>query len=140
VRARAIRREVIDAVRVAALYDIHGNLPALDAVLADVPNDATILLGGDYVYGPFPEETLKRLRALGERAVWLRGNCDRELSEPGTGPGSSEVLDRVRQRLTPEQVQFLFDLPPAVTLPVDGSVRSSSATPRRTTTSTSSPT
>jgi putative phosphoesterase len=107
-------------VRVAALYDIHGNLPALEAVLAEVPDDATILLGGDHVYGPFPAETLARLRTLGERAVWLRGNCDRELSEPGTGPASPDVLDWVHERLTEEQVAFLFGLPATVTLTVDG--------------------
>jgi hypothetical protein len=45
-------------MRVAALYDIHANLPALEAVLADVPEDATIVLGGDHVYGPFPAETI----------------------------------------------------------------------------------
>jgi predicted phosphodiesterase len=108
------------AARVAALYDVHGNLPALEAVLAEVPADATIVLGGDHVYGPFPEETLARLRALGERAVWLRGNCDRELSEPGTGPASPDVLDWVRERLREDDVRFLHDLPPAATLSVDG--------------------
>jgi predicted phosphodiesterase len=105
---------------VAALYDVHANLPALEAVLADVPDDATILLGGDHVYGPFPAETLARLRGLGERAVWLRGNCDRELSEPGTGPASLDVLDWVRDRLSPEQVAFLHHLPATVTLTIDG--------------------
>jgi predicted phosphodiesterase len=107
-------------VRVAALYDVHGNLPALEAVLAQVPEEATILLGGDHVYGPFPAETLERLSALGERAVWLRGNCDRELSEPGTGPASLEILDWVRNRLTRQQAQSLLDLPVAVTLAIDG--------------------
>jgi predicted phosphodiesterase len=107
-------------MRVAALYDIHANLPALEAVLADVPEDATIVLGGDHVYGPFPAETLARLRELGERAVWLRGNCDRELSEPGTGPASLDVLDWVRERLSREQIEFLHCLPAAVTVAVDG--------------------
>lgn len=107
-------------MRVAALYDIHANLPALEAVLADVPEDAMILLGGDHVYGPFPAETLARLRGLGERAVWLRGNCDRELTEPGTGPASLDVLDWVRERLSREQVEFLHRLPATVTLAIDG--------------------
>jgi predicted phosphodiesterase len=106
--------------KVAALYDVHANLPALEAVLAEVPEDATILLGGDHVYGPFPAETLERLRGLGERAVWLRGNCDRELSEPGTGPASVEVLDWVRGRLSGEEIEFLSNLPATVTLTVDG--------------------
>jgi predicted phosphodiesterase len=105
---------------IAALYDIHANLPALEAVLAEVPDDATILLGGDHVYGPFPAETLDRLRALGERAVWLRGNCDRELSEPGTGPASLDVLDWVRERLSREEIRFLVELPPTLSLEVDG--------------------
>jgi predicted phosphodiesterase len=107
-------------VRVAALYDIHANLPALEAVLAEVPEDATIVLGGDHVYGPFPAETLARLRALGERALWLRGNCDRELSEPGAGPASLDVLDWIRERLDDEEIRFLFDLPPTLSLAVDG--------------------
>jgi predicted phosphodiesterase len=106
--------------RVAALYDVHANLAALEAVLADVPADATILLGGDHVYGPAPRETLERLRALGERAVWLRGNCDRELSEPGSGPASLDVLDWVRERLSDEDVEFLHGLPASTTLAVDG--------------------
>jgi predicted phosphodiesterase len=107
-------------VRVAALYDVHANLPALAAVLGEVPADATILLGGDHVYGPFPAETLERLDALGERAVWLRGNCDRELSQPGSGPASLDVLAWVRDRLTPGQVDRLARLPATLTLLVDG--------------------
>jgi predicted phosphodiesterase len=107
-------------MRVAALYDIHGNLPALEAVLAEVPTDATILLGGDYVYGPFPTETLECLRRLGKRAIWLRGNCDRELSEPGTGPASLDVLDWVRDRLSPDDIRFLHRLPTTATLTIDG--------------------
>jgi predicted phosphodiesterase len=107
-------------VRVAALYDVHANLPALDAVLADVPDDALIVLGGDHVYGPFPAQTLARLQGLGERAVWLRGNCDRELTEPGNGPASLDVLDFVRERLSAEQVRLLHGLPASVRLTVDG--------------------
>ncbi len=45
-------------MRVAALYDVHGNLPALDAVLAEVPDDAAIVIGGDVAAGPFPSATL----------------------------------------------------------------------------------
>ena len=61
-------------MRVAALYDIHGMPWALDAVLAKVEADA-IVVGGDFVYGPFPEETLERVRALD--ATEIRGNCER---------------------------------------------------------------
>src|SRR5262249_56610310 len=66
-------------VRVAALYDVHGNLPALEAVLAEVPDDATIVSGGDVFSGPMPSETLARLRAFGPRVTYVRGNADRDL-------------------------------------------------------------
>jgi predicted phosphodiesterase len=114
-------------VRVAALYDVHGNLPALDAVLAEVPDDAAIVLGGDHVYGPFPVETLARLGALGARARWLRGNTDREQLEIGAGEGAHDVLVWVGERLTESDVRFLHGLPP--TLELDG-VLFCHATPR----------
>jgi len=70
-------------MRVAALYDIHGNRPAFDAVLADVERAGVdrIVIGGDVVPGPLPVETLERLRELGDRAVVLRGNGDRWVVE-----------------------------------------------------------
>ena len=40
-------------MRVAALYDVHGNLPALEAVLAEVPDDTAIVVGGDVAAGPY---------------------------------------------------------------------------------------
>jgi predicted phosphodiesterase len=66
------------------LYDVHGNLTALDAVLAEAEREGVDewLLGGDYsVFGPWPVETLERLRSL-ERATWLRGNGERWLVDP----------------------------------------------------------
>ena len=70
-------------MRVAALYDIHGNLPALDAVLAAVEllDVDAIVIGGDAVPGPFMAETVERLRGLGDRAWFVRGNGDREVVE-----------------------------------------------------------
>jgi Icc-related predicted phosphoesterase len=60
-------------VRVAALYDVHGNLPAFEAVLSDPRCEAADLIvsGGDLVAGPFPAECLDLLVSLGERS--LRG-------------------------------------------------------------------
>jgi predicted phosphodiesterase len=80
------------AARVAVLADIHGNLPALDAVLADVDAAGadTIVLLGDIALGPMPAQTLARLNALGDRAVWVHGNCEREMItvfDGGTLPG-----------------------------------------------------
>jgi putative phosphoesterase len=66
---------------VAAIYDIHGNLPALEAVLADLQsvNADLIVVGGDVVAGPMPAEVLDRLAALGESICFVRGNADREV-------------------------------------------------------------
>jgi predicted phosphodiesterase len=63
-------------MRVAALYDIHGNLPALDAVLEDVreANVDQIVVGGDVVPGPMPLETLRRLLDLDLPARFIHGN------------------------------------------------------------------
>jgi putative phosphoesterase len=69
------------AAKVAVLADIHGNMPALEAVLAEVDNAGadTIVLLGDIALGPMPAPTLDRLAELGERAIWVHGNCEREL-------------------------------------------------------------
>ncbi|MFC9248792.1 metallophosphoesterase family protein [Streptomyces sp. NPDC057136] len=69
--------------RVAVLSDIHGALPALEAVLAepDVSAADRIVLTGDITAGPQPAEVLDLLTGLGERVVWVSGNADRELLE-----------------------------------------------------------
>jgi putative phosphoesterase len=70
----------------ALLYDIHGNLPALEAVLADAEAEGADawLLGGDFAaYSPWPLETLERLRGL-PNTTWIRGNGERWLREPPT--------------------------------------------------------
>jgi putative phosphoesterase len=99
-------------MRIATLYDVHGNLPALEAVLAEIPADAKIVVGGDVVTGgTHPSETLERLRGLGDRVVWIRGNVDRELKpgEPGLAPAG--LLDATRAALTDEQIEFLYAQP-----------------------------
>ena len=108
------------AQRVAALYDVHGNLPALDAVLPHVDADV-IVVGGDVAAGPWPAETLERLRGLGDRVRFIRGNADRELADPDPdGQAPPEVLDFVRERLSDEQLRFLGDLPLTITIDVHG--------------------
>src|SRR5438132_198445 len=97
---------------VAALYDIHGNLPALEAVLAEVPDDATIVVGGDICAGgEQASETLTRLRGLGGRVVWVRGNADRELTPGEAGLAPQEVVEAARSKLNEEEIAFLHQLP-----------------------------
>lgn len=68
-------------MRIAVLADIHANLPALEAVLAepDVTSADRVVLLGDIALGPMPAESLDLLSALGERAVWVHSNCEREI-------------------------------------------------------------
>jgi predicted phosphodiesterase len=70
-------------MRVAVLADIHGNLPALEAVLreVDAAGAEAVVLAGDMTVGPLQAETLDLLDSLGEKAIWVRGNCERAVVE-----------------------------------------------------------
>lgn len=118
-------------MQVAALYDVHGNLPALEAVLAEVDADL-ILVGGDVVAGPWPTETLERLRGLGPRVRFIRGNADREVAERTEGRAPPHLMEFVRDRLSDEQLALLGSLPLTESVQVDGlgSVLFCHATPR----------
>ncbi|MEP6908889.1 MAG: metallophosphoesterase family protein [Actinomycetota bacterium] len=96
------------------LYDIHGNLPALERVLAEageLPIDRW-LLGGDYgTPSPWPDETLSRLNELSD-STWIRGNGERWLREPPLD--RSEVMatyDLFRGSLAEKTVDWLYALP-----------------------------
>jgi len=98
----------------AALYDIHGNLAALEAVLAEVPADATIVVGGDVCAGgEQPSGTLARLRELGDRVRWVRGNADRELFPGEEGLVPEPLVEETRGRLSEDEIAFLHELPEA---------------------------
>ena len=118
-------------MRVAVLADIHGNLPALDAVLRDVETAGvdTVVLGGDLADGPMPAQTLDRLEELGERAVWVRGNSDRWLADAFDGTFQPSGLatnppaahfDWCAARIGRSHRDRLADLPLTVTLDIDG--------------------
>jgi len=77
----------------ACLYDVHGNLPALEAVLADAEAAGVTRywLGGDYaLFGAWPAETVERLRGL-DNAMWIRGNGERWTREPDAAPDDPVV-------------------------------------------------
>ena len=71
----------VDLMKIAALYDIHGNLPALNAVLEELKEiqPDLIVVGGDILSGPMPAQTLERLFQLGNQVRFIRGNADREV-------------------------------------------------------------
>jgi predicted phosphodiesterase len=111
-------------VRVLVISDVHGNLAALEAVLAQ-PHDALVCLGDVVGYGPEPGACARRIRA--EAALVLQGNHDRALGE-GVPPGCSprfEWLARAleaagRAQLDPEERAWLVGLPPTAIREYDG--------------------
>jgi predicted phosphodiesterase len=104
-------------MRLAVLADIHGNVLALEAVLADLARrggaDRVVDLG-DCVAGPlWPRETMERLEALG--AMMVRGNHDRQVAT--LDPSAMGSSDRVAHAaLSPEQRARLGALPMTLAL------------------------
>ncbi|HEY7993126.1 MAG TPA: metallophosphoesterase family protein [Candidatus Eremiobacteraceae bacterium] len=88
--------------RVAALYDIHANLPALEAVLEDVRKAGVdrIVIGGDVLPGPMPRETIATLLALDVPVRFVQGNGDREVLERMHGVESKTLPEQVREVIT----------------------------------------
>jgi putative phosphoesterase len=97
-------------LRVAALYDIHGNLPALEAVLADVAreNVDAIVFGGDIASGPMPRETVELVRSF-DGAIFVRGNADR-LDSPAMSPEHDNARRWVEDQLDADQIAWLANL------------------------------
>jgi len=127
--------------RVAALYDVHGNLPALEAALADAEGADVDLfvLGGDLALGPMPCEVLDRVVDLGERARCLRGNCDRLMVDAFDGRPLGSLPLSVHESIAwaageieRSHRDFLSGLPETLTVDVEGlgAVLFCHATPR----------
>lgn len=85
--------------RVAAVYDVHGNLPAFEAVLEAVEGENVdlVVVGGDVVPGPMPSECFDRLLGLGDRARFLRGNGENDLLSLHRGEGLARVPERIHE-------------------------------------------
>jgi putative phosphoesterase len=134
-------REDWSGMRVAALYDIHGNLPALEAVLRDVRQADVdhIVVGGDVFPGPMPVETLACLLDLDLPVQFIHGNGDRVVRALMVGEDIPEVPEPYRehvrwvaQQLGPEQERLLASWPATLRVPIDplGDVLFCHATPR----------
>ena len=98
-------------MRVAALYDIHGNLPALDAVLQEVRLAGVdrVVVGGDVLPGPMPRETLTRLLDLEIPTQFIHGNGDRVVHLQMGGTESPEVPEPFRD-LSRQQLEGVLDM------------------------------
>lgn len=84
-------------MRIAALYDIHGNLPALEAVLGEVQAEGVdrIVVGGDVVPGPLPRECMASLRGLSLPIDYIRGNGEADLLALRRGEPPARLLPQV---------------------------------------------
>lgn len=116
-------------MRIAALYDIHGNLPALEAVLADVRAAAVdhVLIGGDVLPGPMPRECLDVLHGLGTPTTFIMGNGDRETLATRRGqmgaiipPSFHEAMRWNAAQLTDRDETVISAWPLTQTMRVDG--------------------
>lgn len=128
-------------MRVAALYDIHGNLPALESVVEELlhfPVDR-IVVGGDVLSGPMQVDCLERLRVLSVPVHYLMGNSDREVIAACHGnenqklpPFAQEMLRWSARQLAREHEQWIASWPKTVTLQISplGTVLFCHATPR----------
>ena len=116
-------------MRIAALYDIHGNLPALEAVLQEIRQAKIdrVVVGGDVVLGPMPREALERLFDLEIPVQFIRGNCDRDVLAQRAGIEASPLPEQVRevvrwvaQQLAPEHERSMALWPETLRVDIPG--------------------
>src|SRR6185295_1027309 len=119
-------------MRVAAIYDIHANLPALEAVLDDIRHAEVdrVVVGGDVLPGPMPGETLARLLAVDLPVQFIHGNGDREVLAQMAGTETDwyrtapepwrEPVRWTAQQLQPEHERLLAGWPATCRAGIDG--------------------
>jgi len=116
-------------MRIAAIYDIHGNLSALEAVLHEIRAEAVdcIVVGGDVVAGPLPSETLGLLQSINLPTHFIHGNAESDLLRHWAGQGPGGLSDRadaeaawLAERLTADQIQFVAGWSTTLTLELEG--------------------
>jgi predicted phosphodiesterase len=131
-------------MRVAALYDIHANLPALQAVIDDLRQQGIeqVIIGGDVLPGPLPRETLEVLLHLEIPAKFIMGNGDREVlariegSDMTSLPKAArKAIEWTAQQLSRADERLIRSWPATLALPVVGlgDVLFCHATPRNNT-------
>jgi putative phosphoesterase len=117
------------SMRIAALYDIHGNLPALEAVLREIDgmNVDQVVVGGDVVPGPMPRECLGLLRELAIPLHFIRGNCEvAVLAEvagadmPGLPEQTKAAMRWTAAQIAPEDVGLIASWPKTFRLAIPG--------------------
>jgi len=116
-------------MRVAAIYDIHANLPALEAVLDDIRHSEVeqIVVGGDVLPGPMPRETLRCLLDLSIPVQFVRGNGELAVLEQRAGRAPVGVPEQYRgivrwnaQQLDGELERLLSGWPKTLRTAIDG--------------------
>jgi len=116
-------------MRVAALYDIHGNLPALEAVLDEMRRSGVdrVVVGGDVVPGPMPRECLASLWALDLPTEFIFGNGEREVLAELAGQETGNVPERYREvvrwvarELGPDDARAMASWPATVEVEIPG--------------------
>jgi putative phosphoesterase len=116
-------------MRVAAIYDIHGNLPALEAVLQEIRQEKVdhIIVGGDVLPGPMPLESLERLRDVDASVHYIYGNGEVAVLQQMAGKEPAAVRAAYRpiirwtaRQLHPEHGQWLSTWPKTLTLEIAG--------------------
>jgi putative phosphoesterase len=115
-------------MRIAAIYDVHGNLPALEAVIEEARREKIdqIVIGGDVLPGPMPRETLAFLRGLDVPVRFLRGNgeaavlAERAGADPGIPEQAREAVRWVAEQLDPGHERSLAGWPPTLRLEISG--------------------
>ena len=128
-------------MRVAAIYDIHGNLPALEAVLQEVrlAQVELLVVGGDVVPGPMSRETLECLLNLDIPVQFIQGNCEIDALAEMSGAGAVRFPEQVREvmrwsaeQIFPEYEQLITGWAKTLRIEIDGSgaVLFCHATPR----------
>jgi putative phosphoesterase len=113
-------------MRVAALYDIHGNLPALEAVRREIERAKVdrVVVAGDVVPGPMPRECLALLRELDVPVLSIRGNGESAVlaewagSDPGVPEAVREAIRWTATQLSPTDRELLTNWPPTLELEI----------------------